>query len=253
MLNRPHSLGWVRDLPDQRDHVYSAPAPVLIKLPPKIDLSASCPPVYDQGHLGSCTANAIGGALEYAQKKQKQKAFMPSRLYIYYNERSIEGSIASDAGAQLRDGIKVVNRWGACREEIWPYFPERFATKPSVDCYTEGMKHQALAYQRLTQNVQQMKGCLASGFPFVFGFMVYQSLMTPQVAKSGDAVMPGPGEQPVGGHAVMAVGYDEKRQRFIIRNSWGNKWGKKGYFTMPYAYLGDANLAADFWTIRLVE
>src|SRR5689334_11697597 len=119
MLSPLPSFGWLRDLPDQRDHVYSAPAPVLGKLPPKVDLSPKCPPVYDQGHLGSCTANALAGALEFLQKKQKQKAFIPSRLYIYYNERSVEGTIMSDAGAQLRDGIKVVNRWGACPEDLW--------------------------------------------------------------------------------------------------------------------------------------
>ena len=252
MIFRPR-LGWLKDLPDRRDHVYGAPSPLLARLPPRVDLSPSCPPVYDQGHLGSCTANALSASLQFLQKKQRQSAFLPSRLYIYYNERSMEGTIQSDAGAQLRDGIKAVNRWGACKESMWPYEVERFATRPGQDCYEEGLCHQALAYQRVTQNLAQMKGCLAAGFPFVFGFVVFESLLSPKVAKSGEAPMPQSGEQPQGGHAVMAVGYDEARQRFLIRNSWGKRWGRKGYFSLPYAYLTEAGMAADFWTIRLVE
>jgi C1A family cysteine protease len=248
-----HFHGWLRDLPDQRDFAYAAPRAVLGKLPDQADLRAKCPPIYDQGHLGSCTANAIAGALEFLQMKQRQKYFMPSRLYIYYNERAVEGSIASDSGAQLRDGMKVVNRWGACREEAWPYDIARFALRPGTDCYTEGVKHQTLEYARVPQDLRQMKACLASGFPFVFGFMVYAGMMSPAVRRSGEVPMPRLDEQPWGGHAVMAVGYDEGRQRFLLRNSWGEKWGKLGYFTMPYAYLADQGLAADFWTIRLVE
>ncbi len=119
-----------------------------------------CPPVYDQGQLGSCTANAIGGAIEFDQMKEKlPQVFVPSRLFIYYNERVIEGSVNSDSGAMLRDGIKTVAKQGACPEPMWPYQIAKFKTKPSQACYTEATKHTAVSYQRLVQSLQQMKGC----------------------------------------------------------------------------------------------
>ena len=98
-----------------------------------------------------------------------------------------------------------------------------------------------------------MKGCLASGYPFVLGFTVYQSFESDTVAQTGHAPMPGPNEQTIGGHAVLAVGYDDSQNWFIIRNSWGTGWGMQGYFTLPYDYLTNDNLADDFWTIRLVQ
>jgi C1A family cysteine protease len=245
--------GWNRDLPDGRDYMYAAPLEVLADLPLKVDLSGDCPGVYDQGQLGSCTANSIGGALEYDQMKQGQKAFTPSRLFIYYNERKIEGTIDSDSGAMIRDGVKSVNKVGAPPETDWPYDIDKFRDKPPKKAYDDAKKHQAIRYARLTQTLGQLKGCLAAGFPFVFGFVVYESFESPEVAKSGDAPMPRANEAQLGGHAVLAVGYDEDTQRFLIRNSWGTGWGKKGYFTLPYPYLLQASLSSDFWTIRAVE
>ena len=253
--------GWIPDLPDQRDFMYAAPLAALRALPPRKDLSGECPPVYDQGELGSCTANAIGGAHEFEQRKQNaKKAFTPSRLFIYYNERAIEGTVNEDSGAMLRDGIKTVVKQGVCPEDLpgrppaeWPYLIRKFTTKPPKSCYTAAMNHQFVSYQRVTQTLNQMKGCLASGYPFVFGFSVYESFETSTVAKTGKVPMPRSGEAMLGGHAVAAVGYNDADQRFIVRNSWGSKWGKKGYCFMPYAYLTDPDLAADFWTIRMVE
>lgn len=247
------SLGWVPDIPDHRDHVYAAPIPWLAKLPKEMDLRKQCPPVYDQGQLGSCTANAITAAIEFDQMKQQMKYFMPSRLFVYYNEREMEGSVDSDSGAQIRDGIKCVNKQGDCPEKLWPYIVARFADKPPASCYSSAVKHKAVLYQRVVRNANQMKGCLASGYPFVFGFSVYENFMSATVAKSGHATMPRPNETLEGGHAVLAVGYDDAHQWFLVRNSWGPAWGMKGYFTLPYAYLLDDNLSDDFWTIRAVK
>ncbi|HEY3699214.1 MAG TPA: C1 family peptidase [Spongiibacteraceae bacterium] len=254
MDRKIQKFGWVPDLPDHRDHLYAAPQPVLAKLPVKIDLRKRCPPVLNQGQLGSCTANAIANAHLFNQMKQKAtKTFHPSRLFIYYNERAMEGTVHTDAGAMIRDGIRSIAKLGVCNETQWPYTVGKFATKPSKTSYKSALLHQALSYQRVLQTLNQCKGCLASGFPFVFGFTVYESFESAAVANSGDVPMPATDETCIGGHAVLAVGYDDAKQRFLVMNSWGTGWGKKGYFTLPYSYLIDSNLAADFWTLRIVE
>jgi C1A family cysteine protease len=246
--------GWNRDLPDGRDFMYGAPAEVVRQLPESVDLRPGCPPVYDQGQLGSCTANAIGGALEFAQiKEKKANPFTPSRLFIYYNERVIEHTVDSDSGAQIRDGVKSVHKLGAPPETEWPYDINQFATKPPEQAFTDAKNYQAILYQRVTPTLGQLKGCLASGYPFVFGFTVYESFESQEMANTGHLGMPQTGEKQLGGHAVLAVGYEDSSQTFIVRNSWGADWGIKGYFTMPYPYLLQGTLASDFWTIRSVE
>jgi C1A family cysteine protease len=246
-------FGWVPDLPDARDFMFSAPEAVLMKLPTKVDLTSKMPAVYDQGQLGSCTANAIGAAFEFDQLKEGYKDFMPSRLFIYYNERAMEGTVDTDSGAMIRDGMKSVAKVGVCTEDTWPYDITQFTEKPPAKAYTEAKKHQALLYKRIIPTLHQLQGCLASGYPFVFGFSVYESFMSPEVAKTGEVPLPPRNEQLIGGHAVVGVGYDDKTQRFNVRNSWGKGWGKRGYCTMPYGYLTDPQLASDFWAIYTVE
>jgi C1A family cysteine protease len=245
--------GWVPDVPDNRDLLFSAPAAVTASLPPHADLRAGCPDVYDQGQLGSCTANAIGGAFEFDQKKQGLTDFMPSRLFIYYNERTIEGTVDSDSGAMIRDGMKTVNKLGVCPEKDWSYDIAKFRDKPSHHCYQEAATHQALVYRAVLQDLHQLQGCLASGYPIVFGFSVYESFESREVADSGIVALPKQGEQLLGGHAVLAVGYDDSDQTFWVRNSWGIGWGRAGYCKMPYSYLTSRGLASDFWVLSTVE
>ena len=255
MIRKIQGYGWIPDLPDLRDHMYAAPLTALKTLPDKYDLRTKTPflpDIYNQGDLGSCTANAIAAAIEFDRKKQGLPDFVPSRLFIYYNERVMEGTVDTDSGAQIRDGIKSVASQGACSEDEWPYDISKFAVKPGDKCFSDALKDRAVLYSRLTQILNQLKGCLFSGYPFVFGFTVYESFESDAVAQSGIAPMPGAGERVLGGHAVQAVGYDNSQQRFIVRNSWGDGWGMKGYFTLPYAYLTDSNLSDDFWTIRLL-
>lgn len=254
--------GWKPDLPDHRDLLYAVPPHTAQALPSSADLRPGCPAVYDQGQLGSCTANAIAGAIEFEQIKQKLPAFTPSRLFIYYNERVIEHDVPLDNGAQIRDGIKSVAAQGVCAESSWPYSDQNkdpdpcpdcpYAKTPPQSCYAEAKNHTVKLYQRLTPVLNTLKGCLADGYPFVFGFTVYESFESQAVANTGIVPMPAPSEKVVGGHAVAAVGYDDSKQQFIVRNSWGAGWGIQGYFMMPYSYLTDPNLADDFWTIRTV-
>jgi C1A family cysteine protease len=256
MIQQTKHYGWNPDLPDHRDMQYSVVrrAALAAAVPNSVDLRAQCPPVYDQGQLGSCTANAIAGAFQFELMKQKLPSFNPSRLFIYYNERVLEGHPKTDSGAQIRDGVKSVATQGVCDETVWPYVISKFAAKPVKKLYTLALKNQALQYTRLNNTViNELKTCLASGSPFVFGFTVYQSFEGDVVAKTGIVPMPAKNESVVGGHAVMAVGYDDSKNAFIVRNSWGNSWGLKGYFYMPYAYITDNNLADDFWTITSVE
>jgi C1A family cysteine protease len=245
--------GWLPDLPDHRDLMYSAIAPALPTLPTKVDLRPKCSPIENQGNLGSCTANALAGAVEFLEIKDRTPFVDVSRLFIYYNERVIEGTVNQDSGAFIRDGIKSLAKQGVCPEKEWPYKIASFKKKPTKKCYTDAKKHQVTSYHRISAS-DEMRACLADGFPFVFGFTVYEAFESAAVAKSGVLNMPAPNEKVMGGHAVLAVGYDDTEKRFIIRNSWGTDWGMKGYFTMPYDYLEPAkNLADDFWTIRASE
>jgi C1A family cysteine protease len=245
-------FGWLPDIPDFRDKMYGAVRPMPATLPTLIDLRAHCSPVEDQGQLGSCTANALVGALEFLELKDKVRFVDLSRLFLYYNERVIEGSVGTDSGAMLRDGIKTLAKLGVCSETNWHYDIANFTKKPPKGCYQEAEKHQILSYARIN-TVDEMRATLAEGFPFVFGFAVYESFESAQVAKNGIVNLPEAGEKQLGGHAVLAVGYDDASKRFTVRNSWGTGWGQKGYFTIPYPYLDNRNLSDDFWTIRRGE
>jgi len=244
-----HSFGWMHDQPDQRDFLFSAVRRVPATLPAAVDLRPGCSPVEDQGALGSCTGNAIVGALEFLELKDKLPYTDLSRLFVYYNERVMEHTVQSDAGAQIRDGVKSVSKQGVCSEAKWPYIISKFAVKPPAACYTEALKHRIVEYHRLT-TVDEMRACLAEGYPFVFGFTVYESFESQAVAKTGTVPMPRKSERVLGGHAVLGVGYNDKQKRFIVRNSWGTGWGKQGYFTIPYAYLSNPDLSSDFWVVH---
>lgn len=241
--------GWQPDLPDQRDHLYAAVHGKPRRLSHTIDLRPLCSPVDNQRSLGSCTAHALTSALEFLELRGSQPLVHLSRLFVYYNVRVIEHSVAQDAGATLRNGIKALAKQGVCAETLWPYKIRQFKIKPPRGAYRQAAGHCIRSYQRL-QNLAEMRACLAQGYPFVFGFSVYESFESRKLARTGMLEMPGNRESQIGGHAVMAVGYDDASKRFLIRNSWDTDWGQQGYFTMPYDYLANRDLSDDFWTIR---
>ena len=250
LAHRPTNrhYGWIQDVPDLRDHMYASS---LATLPPSVDWSNQCPPVVDQLNLRSCSANAIASAIAFEQIKQcVDTAFFPSRLFIYYNEREVEGTTNSDNGAKLRNGFQSVCTQGVCPEADWPYDTSKVCQKPPQDCYTSALHHRVLRYKRLVQSLAELKGCLAEGFPFIFGFMVYQNFITADA--TGIASLPSLDDVPVDGHAAMAVGYNDDDRRFLVLNSRGSTWGTNGYFTIPYEYLTNPMFSSDFWTIRLI-
>lgn len=254
LASRRPIYGWIPDLPDHRDKLYEELAPIVApkELPSQVDLRPHCTPIQNQGELGSCTANALAGNVDYLKKQKLKKVLDFSRLFIYYNERVIEHTVNADSGAMLRDGIKTLAKAGVCPESEWPYDIAKFTQKPSSKAYADALHYQIISYYRL-RTMDQMKHTLASGYPFVFGFAVFESFESPQVAADGIVPLPQKDERLLGGHAVMAVGYDDREKQFIVRNSWGISWGQKGYCMMPYDYLIKRNLASDFWTIRDME
>jgi C1A family cysteine protease len=241
---------WKPDLPDYRDFSFSDKfLNKVTTLPNSIDLRSLCSPVEDQGQLGSCTGNALVGLLECNEAISKSPKFIDlSRLFVYYNERSIEGTIKTDSGAMIRDGIKSLNKLGVCSESLWPYNISKFKNKPTKQSFSDALSRKISSYYRLT-SLNDMLTCLANGNPFVFGFSVYDSFESNSVASTGIVNLPTNGEKQLGGHAVCCVGYDQSTRRFLVRNSWGPNWGMKGYFTIPFDYLTNSNLADDFWTV----
>lgn len=244
-----HKLGWIPQYPDSRDYKYSYIRPV--EFPTKTDLRPQMPEVYNQENIGSCTAQAIGAAFQFNHVKNGLENFIPSRLFIYFNERVIENTVRSDAGAMIRDGIKSVAKQGVPPESFWPYITERFDIRPTQAAYQEAKKHTAVAYSALPPSISAVRSCLAEGYPVIFGFTVYESFDSIQTEKTGLVNLPDITERAVGGHAVLAVGYDDEKHTLIVRNSWGKDWGDEGYCYFPYDYM-TSGLTSDFWTIRNV-
>jgi C1A family cysteine protease len=250
--------GWIPDIPDKRDKKFTGmkmKSGTPISLPPKIDLSVNMVEVYNQGSLGSCTANATGGVFQYIQLKDdavEDWTTNPSRLFLYYNSRLFQGTVNTDSGAYIRDSVKAVAKFGVVPEDEYPYVIKDFAKKPPTAIYNHAKDHRAIEYQRVEQTLTETKIALSEGNPVIFGFSVYDEFEGQTVAKTGILNLPTKNETLKGGHAVVIVGYDDETQRFLVRNSWGSDWGINGYFTMPYAYVIDGDLAADFWVIKKI-
>lgn len=240
-------LGWRPPLPQEKPFMYF-PVRGFMGVPPSVDLQPQCPAVYDQETLGSCTAQAVAALVQFLMKKHGFKWWIASRLAIYYWERVIEGTVDQDSGASLSDAIKVVTRTGCPHESMWWYNINKFAVKPNQKVVADAANHKVKVGLAVTQDLSHLKSCLAEGYPFIFGFTVYESFNSPVVATTGIMPLPKRNEQILGGHAVMGVGYDDKKQMFKVRNSWGTGWGLGGYFWMPYAFITDRNYADDFWT-----
>lgn len=217
------------------------------KLPASVDLRNVCSSIEDQEMLGSCTAQAAVGVLEFVWKQTYGRHVDASRLFVYKATRNLLGW-TGDTGAFVRTAIKAVRLFGACPEDYWPYDISQFDVEPPAFCYSFAQNFKALVYYRLQETVLELKRSLAQGVPFAFGFACFESLEGEEVRRTGIIPFPQLNESQIGGHAVVAVGYNDQKKWFVIRNSWGRGWGKDGYGYLPYQYF-DANLADDCWCI----
>jgi C1A family cysteine protease len=246
-MTRPY--GTRPDLPDHRDHPWKPRG--LDALPHRVDLRRRFPPVFNQGLLNSCSANALSAAVWFeALKDGAAWTVAPSRLFIYYNERSIERQPRCNVPVSLRDGFKALSKHGVCRERHWRYVIGRFSVRPPKRCFAEAEAMRVDEYARVRRNLKHMKACLAGGSPFTMGVSVYESFESPHVRHTGLVPIPATTERLLGGHALLVVGYNDSSHTFIVRNSWGPKWGRGGYCFVPYDFVvHHRRFAWDFWTI----
>jgi len=265
-----HKYGCIRDTQDTRDFTQSASVIEHVSIyahnfgvalgltkPKTVDLRSKLPPVYDQLNTGSCTANAISAILAYVYAMEKLKVFIPSRLFIYYNEREMEGTVNSDDGAQIRDGIKSVAKQGVCDEVKWPYIESKFAVKPPIDCYKQASQHVAIQYYRIdNKSLNSLKACLDANAAVVFGITLYESFEKGDWSET-TCVMPFPNvknEEEIGGHCMLICGYDDKKKVFLVRNSWCKDWCKNegGYCWIPFSIM-TSDMVSDCWTITIAK
>jgi C1A family cysteine protease len=271
MKKTKYGMGWQRDLPDIRD--YSPEHEKIEKLflkskalkPSKagtktsVDLTQWCSPIEDQGQLGSCTANAGAGLIEYYERRAFGEHLDVSRLFLYKVTRKLLHQ-TGDTGAWLRTTMKAMVLFGMPPEEYYPYDISKFDDEPSAFCYAFARNYQGINYYRLdttglaaSQLLDRLKNFLAAGYPSMFGFTVYNF-----GNEKGEFEFPGPNDPVQGGHAIVAVGYDDNRKigkakgALKIRNSWGTSWGEGGYGWLPYSYV-EAELADDFWSLFKAE
>jgi len=254
---KERKYGWLPDVPSAKDYPFRSLRAIPRLNPPSANLSSFVPYVHDQSNLGSCAPQSITEQLELLRVKNKVPRPACSPMFEYYNTRVLQDTVNFDSGCYIRTTIKAAAQFGICSEVSWPYIIPKFTIKPPISAYTEAEDNQILQYFRLTTgSLAEMKTCLADGYAFSFGFSVYDYFQSAKMAQTGILYLPRPKEKLLGGHAVLAVGYNEKQRRFLILNSWGKGWGlpkMPGFFTMPYEYITNPDYADDFWTIRTAE
>jgi len=276
-IQEKYNFGWVRDLPDFRDYsIEQDDIKSMLKklkvlaptsdLPEKVNLKPWCSPIEDQGALGSCTANAGVGMIEFYENKAFGEHLNASKLFLYKVTRNLLGW-TGDTGAYLRSTMGAMALFGVPPEKYWPYDISKFDVEPSAFLYAFGQSYQAISYSRLDPSgtqpeklLERIKTNLAANMPSMFGFTVYDSIRQANGAGKGKIQFPCATDRAQGGHAIVAVGYDDKLKiknsnchssttgAFLIRNSWSSDWGDEGYGWLPYEYVLQG-LAVDWWSL----
>jgi C1A family cysteine protease len=211
------------------------------------------PPIYDQGTTSSCVAQTVAAAFQYSRIAQSLPNWIPSRLFIYWNAREYDGSTNVDGGSQIRDGVKSVAQYGVCPESRWPFIGSPITARPNDNAYDDALHAKATQYYSVEQKLVNILSCLKHRLPVLFGSNIYQAFEGTEVASTGLVPMPSDTERAIGGHAQLIVGWIPKDQLFIVRNSWGERWGDKGYCYMPRDYILNPSIASDFWSIFLTS
>lgn len=250
-------FGWLPELADPRDYdidlhptMASGLRPAFPpSLPDHVDLTKHCSPIEDQGRLGSCTAQAVIGCAEYYQRQRSGRHTDASRLFLYWTSRHLHGW-TGDTGCYVRSAMKAMSVFGAPPERYWPYNPAELDTEPGPFSFAYAQRFRVTAYYRLDrvsrtrpQLLDTIRRVISYGIPVVFGFVVFS-----YGSSDGTFPMPEPGDRALGGHAVVAVGYDDAIGALRVRNSWGTRWGEDGYGWLPYGYVLEG-LSSDFWAI----
>lgn len=253
-LNRKYTLKPSANIDKHNTYTLTQTAPIQ-QLPPSFSLAEKFPMCYNQEDIGSCTANAGAGCFQYLSG---DLSFTPSRLFIYYNERMVDGDVDQDDGSSIQTCVNVLEKFGVCPESLWTYSHDHLFVQPPPELYTIA-KNYIITKAEVIQgnNLDQIKHSIVSGYPVIIGMTVYESFESQEVEITGILPMPQPNEQILGGHAVDIVGYDDASKMFIVRNSWGTQWGfsggifqSRGYFKMPYDFAANPNYVSEIWSIQ---
>ncbi|MDB5101046.1 MAG: peptidase papain [Cyanobacteria bacterium RYN_339] len=250
-VERKLGFDWDQYQKDYAPKAHPVHLPRQALLPSSVDLRKNAPPVYDQGHLGSCTAFACAkGLRESLQRTENQRVTPLSGLFQYYETRASTPVIGwilvkQDCGGTISGAISVIAKQGAAPEDTWPYDISKFTQKPPKEAYAAAPEFKFKSTKQLG-GLDDVKTSLAGGHMVAFGFRVYESFK--KIGADGVMPVPASSEKLLGGHAILAVGYDDAKQALIVRNSWSATWGDHGYFYMPYKVAGDSGTSTDFWT-----
>jgi C1A family cysteine protease len=239
--------GWRKDLPDWRDRMFAADAPA-----PPDGAVPWMPDAYQQLSLSSCVGNGTSVVIKVDAKNQGVD-LDPSRMFVYFNARLLEGGSVTDDGCEIRDAIKSIAQFGVAPESEWPYDLFRVDLTPDASVYTDALKHEALLYRRVPQELSQIKAAITSGLPIVGGISVYDSFESAEVAKTGIVPLPAPTESLLGGHCIVFYKYSDSKGTVRFLNSWGPDWGENGSGDLPYPYMTDPKLASDFWVVQTIS
>ena len=224
------------------------------ELPPSVDLRPHLTPVEDQGDTNSCVANATAGAFEYLIKQHTGTNYDVSRMFIYYNARKLEDDDIEDEGTAIHDAVDSLKKYGVCAEKTWPFDINRVNAKPHANAYDEADEAMVDQLEQVSTDLDTWRQCLAEGRPIIFGTVLFDSF---DKARKGKVPLPTEKETTRGKHgrhAMLCVGYSDADELFIVRNSWGTKWGDNGYCYITYEYLmNDDYNSGDSWVIRHVN